>query len=261
MASLEEAAAFVDHAGIAVVYPQADLVLPRLWDAIAGGQELEWAIRDAKGRFVDFTPEFGQVWRWKDELPERRLACVGRHLGRFVAVIAPRLVGAVCALRAAEPADGLERELADAVREHGPLSGPELRALLGVDAKPANRAVDALQRKCVLTSAGQVRQAHGWPAIRLELLERRWRPEPPEEDEARALLAETVLRAAGEVSAADLAAALGLRLRDAAATLESHGARLRDENGIAIYGPRDADRPHRQYSQRTRGLEPHETTS
>lgn len=251
MADIEQAAAFVERAGIALVYPQADLVLPPLWEAIAGGRDLEWAIRDADGRFVDFTPEFGAVWRWKDELPERRLACVGRHLGRFVAVIAPRLVAAVWTLRRDEPADGLERELAEAVRENGPCSGPELRRLLGVDAKPANRAIEALQRRCVLTSAGQVRQRHGWPAIRLDLLERRWQPQPLPEDEARALLAETVLRAAGEVSAADLAAALGWRARDATATLEAHAVRLRDENGIAIYGPRDAERRHRQYSQRT----------
>ncbi|HET7045925.1 hypothetical protein [Gaiella sp.] len=64
MAGLDEAAAFVERARIALIYPQADLVLPPLREAVADGRDFDWAIRDAEGRFVDFTPEFGAVRRW-----------------------------------------------------------------------------------------------------------------------------------------------------------------------------------------------------
>lgn len=246
MAEIEQAVAFVERVGIALVYPQADLVLPALWGAIGDPADYAWAVRDETGKFVAFTEEFSAVWDWKDELPARRLACVGRHLGRFVAVIAPALVAAVFALRRAEkePA-GLERELVAAVREQGPCGAPELRHLLGRDAKPVNRAVEALQRRCVLTSAGQVRQRHGWPAIRLDLFERRWARELerlPGPDEARRLLAARVLAVAGEASAADLAAALGWRRREAAAALDrladEGAACARDEAGIAVFSRR-----------------------
>ncbi|MGZ4388237.1 MAG: AlkZ-related protein [Gaiellaceae bacterium] len=242
MPEIEAAVAFVERVGIALVYPSADLVLPALWGAIGDPADYEWAVRDAEGNFVAFTEEFGTVWRWKDELPERRLACVGRHLGRFVAVIAPALVPAVYALRRDDAVGGLERELADALREQGPCGAPELRRLLGAEAKQVNRAVEALQRRCVLTSAGQVRQEHGWPAILLDLFDRRWAKRLkrlPEPDEARRLLATRVLSAADEASAADLAAALGWRQREAEATLaelaESGAARAHDDAGIAVY--------------------------
>ena len=245
MPGIEAAVEFVERVGIAVVIPQADLVLPGLWGALGDPRGFELSVRDAEGDFVAWTEELGHAWRWKDELPERRLACVGRHLGRFVAVIAPSLVPAVYALRRDEPLDGLERELADAVHEQGPCGAPELRRLLGAEAKRVNRAVEALQRRCVLTSAGQVQQEHGWPAIRLDLFDRRWARRLrrlPEPDEARRLLATRVLSAAGEASGADLAAALGWRQREAAATLtelaDTGAARARDDGGIAVFSLR-----------------------
>src|SRR6266513_464067 len=79
--SLEAAAAFVDRVGIAVAWGKADLVLPSLWRGIAG-LDADWAIRDENGKPTGFTPEFDRLWRWKDELPERRLACAEKHSGR-----------------------------------------------------------------------------------------------------------------------------------------------------------------------------------
>lgn len=234
MASIEDAAAFVDRVGIAVVIPQADLVLPGLWGALGDPRGFELSIRDAEGDFVAWTEELGFAWRWKDELPERRLACVGRHLGRFVAVISRELVPAVWALRRQGELDELQAAVVEAVRAE-PTGAPQLRRLLGVEAKPLNRAVEALQRACVLTSAGQVEQERGWPSIRLDLFERRWRPAPVEPGEARRLLAARVLDAAGELSAADLAAALGWSRRDAAGTL-AEVAEPRDEDGVAVFG-------------------------
>jgi hypothetical protein len=233
VASIEDAAAFVDRVGIAVVIPQADLVLPGLWGALGDPRGFELSIRDADGNFVAWTEELGHAWGWKDELPERRLACVGRHLGRFVAVISRELVPAVWALRRQEEPDELQAAVVEAVRVE-PTGTPQLRRLLGVEAKPLNRAVEALQRRCVLTSAGRVEQEQGWPSIRLDLFERRWRPAPTEPEEARRLLAARVLEVAGELSAADLAAALGWRRREAAGAL-AEIAEAHDEDGVAVF--------------------------
>ena len=88
--SIRGAAAWVDRVGLAVLYPNDDLVLPSLWEALTGRQEVDWAMREDGGKFVDFTPDFARVWSWKDELPEQRLVCAGKHLGgRASARLAP----------------------------------------------------------------------------------------------------------------------------------------------------------------------------
>src|SRR5438445_3647821 len=139
--SLEDAAAFVDRVGIAVAWGKADLVLPSLWHGIAGA-DADWAIRDDTGKALEFSPEFGRLWRWKDELPERRLACAGRHFSSAALLIAPRLLAAAYALTGRSGAAGdfredeletLDREVAQAVLENEPLSGPEIRRLLGTN--------------------------------------------------------------------------------------------------------------------------------
>jgi hypothetical protein len=231
ISSLEEAAAFVDRVGIAVPWGKADLVLPSLWRGIAG-PDADWAIRDENGKAIEFSPEFQRLWLWKDELPERCLACAGKHFGSAALLIAPRLLGAAYALtgRSGVPEDfrddeleTLEREVAEAVLENEPLTGPELRQLLGTtDRKAVDRAVARLQRRLVLTNAGAAEQAQGWRAIRQDVFARRWRKSLrrlPAEDEARRVLALAVAAATNEVSAADVAGALGWRRKQAESVL------------------------------------------
>jgi hypothetical protein len=236
--TLEQAAAFIDRVGIALVFGKADIVLPSLWDAVCG-PGADWAVRDESGKAVAFTPEFDRLWHWKDDLPARRLVCAGRHLARdAAALISRKLVPAVYALtgRPGEPDDFREleleplvRDVAEAVLEAGPASAPEVRRLLATDDKKGvDRAIKVLQRDLVLTNAGVTEQEAGWPAVRQEVFARWWRARLkrlPAEDEARCTLARTVLAAAGEVSEADLAAALGWPKRTAAATLEQLGER------------------------------------
>src|SRR6266576_6170813 len=229
--SLEAAAAFVDRVGIAVAWGKADLVLPSLWRGIAG-LDADWAIRDEDGKPTGFTPEFDRLWRWKDELPERRLACAGKHFGSAALLIAPRLLAAAYALTGRFGAAGdfredelepLEREIAEVVLDNEPLTGPEIRRLLGTtDRKAVDRAVARLQRRLVLTNAGAAEQSQGWRAIRQDLFARRWRGSLrrlPDEGEARRALALAVLRGADELSAADLAGALGWRRKHATEVL------------------------------------------
>jgi Winged helix DNA-binding domain len=249
--SLEGAAAFVDQVGIAVAWGKADLVLPSLWQGIAG-PDADWAVRDEAGKAIEFSPEFRRLWRWKDDLPEQRLACAGKHFGSAALLIAPRLLASAYALtgRSGAPEDfrddeleALEREVAEAVLENEPLTGPEIRRLLGTtDRKAVDRAVARLQRRFVLTNAGAVEQKQGWRAIRQDLFARRWQKplrRLPAEDEARRELALAVLAGTDEASAADVAGALGWRRKQAESVLtelSSEGKlELRDEDGLRLW--------------------------
>ena len=183
------------------------------------------------------------MWAWKDELPERRLVCVGKHVRGRSALVSLRALPALCAARDEPPElSPLEREIVDFIAEQGPCSTADLPALIAHERKPVARAAERLQRQLILTTAGAQEREQGWPAVILDLLSRRY-PEHlrrlPKPDDARAELAELVLRSAREVSAADLAAVVGCRRKQAAAALErladEGSARLRDEEGFRLY--------------------------
>jgi hypothetical protein len=69
--TLAAAAAWVDEVGLALLFPKADVVLPSLWEQVAGVTEVRWP-----------SPEMSFVWGAKDELPAHGVVCVGRHLAR-----------------------------------------------------------------------------------------------------------------------------------------------------------------------------------
>ena len=97
-----------------------------------------------------------------------------------------------------------------------------------------------LQRTLVLTNSGLVEQRQGWGAIAVDLVARRFPLRGlPDEDEARRLLAATVLASARELSAADLGGALGWRQRRSRETLEElverKEARCRLEGGLELW--------------------------
>jgi len=243
-----------------LLYPNDDLVLPSLWEALTGRQEVDWAVRENGGRFVDFTPDFARVWRWKDELPESRLVCVGKHLGGRASLVSLRLLPALYSLtgRRGRPDDfrdeelsPVERDVAEALLEAGPVSTAELPELVGHERKRVSAATDRLQRRLVLTAAGRQERERGWPAVVLDVLPRRYRQalgrRLPDRDEARMELAASVLRSAGDVSAADLSAVIGSSRREAAAALDglvAQGrARRREEEGFDLWA---ATRPSRR---------------
>lgn len=216
-------------------------MLPSLWEAVAGRRELAWAVRADDGTFVSFTPDMDRCWRWKDELPTERLACVGKHLGRWSVLVAPRLVPVLHALAAArrESLGPFEHEVAAALEREGPATAPQLRAFLGAEKKPVEKALVALQRAFVLTSAGLVEQRQGWGAVAFDLVARRFSCGEAADAEAEAEAVRAVLACAGEVSAADVAGALGQRTRPCRETLErlveEGTATRRLEDGLALY--------------------------
>jgi hypothetical protein len=229
--------------GLATLFPFDDLVLPSLWEAVAGTPEITWSTRDENGRFLDFSPEFGRVWRWKDELPERRLVCVGKHVRGRSALISLAVLPALVAARGEpeEPSE-LERAVVDVVAEEGPCSTADLPGLVGHERKRVASAVDRLQRRLVLTTAGAQERPQGWPAVVVDLLSRRYASSLttlPGSEDARAEMAGLVLRSAGEVSPADVAAVVGCTRKQAATALDrlaDEGRARRDEaEGFAIY--------------------------
>jgi hypothetical protein len=216
----------------------SDVVLPSLWEAVAGRRDVDWAVRRDDGK-LEFTPEMARCWAWKDELPTRRLACVGKHLGRWQALVAPRLVATLWTVTAGRRAalGSLEREVAAAVEEAGSSTGTQLRALVGADKKAVDKAVVSLQRALVVTNAALVEQRQGWGAIAVDRVERLW---PVEEvPDAERELVRCVLASSGKVSAADVAGALGWRAKPARVLLErladERVAERRDEDGLALY--------------------------
>jgi Winged helix DNA-binding domain len=224
--TLEAAAAWVDEVGLALLFPKADVVLPSLWGQVAGSDGTPHAVREPDGTFVRWSDGMAFLWSAKDELPARGLVCVGRHLARVTACVAPRVVPVLVAqLDRAEPT-GLEVELVSAIRANGPLTGRELQSVVGAPKRDVDRGVAALHRRLVLTSSHLVEREAGWGAVAHDLLERKWRlplPLPPV-DEARRELALLVLETAGELTAADLAGVLGWRRRLAAAVLDEVAA-------------------------------------
>jgi Winged helix DNA-binding domain len=218
-------------------------VLPSLWEAVAGTTEITWSARDEDGRFLDFSPEFGRIWRWKDELPERRLVCVGKHVRGRAALVSLEVLPLLVAARGEPEAPSpLEQAVVDFLADHGPCSTADLSGLIGYERKPVAAAVDRLQRRLVLTTAGAQERPQGWAAVVVDLLARRYETHLarlPAQEDARVRLADLVLRSAGELSPADLAAVVGCTRRQAGAALDRAAdagtARRHDEEGFTLY--------------------------
>jgi hypothetical protein len=229
--SIRGAATWLDGVGVASLLPGADLVLPSLWEAIAGTREVTWATERPDGKLT-FTPEMDRCWRWKDELPGRGHALVGKHFGRWAALVAPRLISEVWTVAAErrESLTDVQLEIVDAVRGNGACTVPQLRALVpGAEKKH----VEQLQRAIVLTSSHLVEQPQGWPAIAFDLVDELW--DVHDAPEAEAELALAVLESSGEVSAADLGGALGWRVKRAREVLDALDLRVRVQDDVRLY--------------------------
>ncbi|HEV8461113.1 MAG TPA: hypothetical protein VGQ38_10430 [Gaiellaceae bacterium] len=234
--TLKQAAAWVDKVGVALLFPKADVVLPSLWEQVSGGTDPNWAIRDADGNFVAWSDEMGFLWGAKDDLPEHGLVCVGKHVARVATCVAPRLLPTLVAAKGEDAPEG--DPIVEAIREHGPLTGPALREATGLEKKEVDKRVAALHHRLVLTNAFLVEQDGPWGALAHDLLARKWKlpKKLPPRERARQELTALLLHQAGELTAADLAC-LGWRRKEATAVLEQVGE-PRDADGYTIYAPR-----------------------
>jgi hypothetical protein len=235
--TLDGATTWVNRVGLALLFPKANVVLPSLWEQVNGSPERTWSVRDENGRFLDWTDEMGITWGLKNDLPGRNRVCVGRHLARMVSLVSPPVLPALVAARPEPELEAVEQEVLDAVRLAGEaLTAPELRALLGRDKKTIDRAVAVLHRHLLLTTDHLDETEGPWGALAHDLLGRKWElpKKLPPRAEARRDLARLVLESAGELTAADLAAALGWRRAEAASLLDEI-AEGRDGGGFRIW--------------------------
>lgn len=253
--SLTAAAAFVDRVGLALVFRKEGVVLPSLYEAVAGPGPTKWAEEREDGKLT-FTPELSVVWAWKDDLADARLACAGKHVRGWPSLVSLALLPALYALTGRGGSAGdfrdavmppLEREIAEAVLTTGPSDAHDVRrAIGGRDTVAVNRGIDSLQRRLVLTRAGTIQRDRSWPATIYDVLPRRYPlPQLPAPDRARGDLASALLRTAGTLSAADLSRALGFPRREAVKVLEGlamEGRALpRTESGVPVWsGPGSA---------------------
>ncbi len=233
--TLAAAAGWIDETGLALIFPKADVVLPSLWEQVNGSAERNWAVRDPEGGFVTWTEEMGFLWGAKDELPAQGLACVGKHLARVSACIAPRLVPTLVAANG-DAAD--DEPVVEAIREHGPADraaaprgdraheeGGRPRGRLA--APPAGAHELASRRAgrplgCARARADGAKVAGARrPAVRGRTRGASW--------------PELVLDQAGELTAADLGGALAWRRKEAAAILDEIADGRDDEAGFRIW--------------------------
>jgi hypothetical protein len=212
--SVERAAAFIDDVGFALLFPAPRVLLPSLWEAVAG----EDAEPFAAGMGV---PE-QRVWTWKDELPRRGLAWYGRFVAGRASFLSPALLAALYpgegrvgdhkALPLSPVAHDLARSLA---RE--PQPSAVLRGVVG-DRARYERAIKELQRHLLVTTAGVQENRTGWPAAILDLTCRRFDVGRRRDFDAAAVrFLHTVLQA----SPADLARAFGWPTAEARARLDA----------------------------------------
>lgn len=222
--TLKQAAAWIDRAGLSLLFPKADVILPSLWEQVSGLQEADWN-----------AEEINFLWWAKDELPRQGLACAGKHLARSAACVAPRLVPTLVAANA-EAADEDDPVVA-ALHDLGPLTGPQLREVTGLGKREVDRRVTSLHHRLVVTNAFLVEEGSTWGSLAHDLLARKWKlpKRLPAREDARRELAGIVLDGAGEATAADLAGALGWRRKEAAAVLEQVGEGRDDEAGFRIW--------------------------
>jgi hypothetical protein len=222
--TVPQAAKWIDKVGLALLFPKADVVLPSLWEQVSGLQHTDWDIE-----------EMNFFWWAKDELPDRGLACVGKHLARHIACIAPRLLPTLVAANG-EPPEG-DEPVVDAIRSLGPLTGPQLRDATGLTKKEVDRSIASLHHGLVLTNSHLVHEGSTWGTLAHDLLARKWKVPKrlPSRETARRELAAIVLAQAGELTAADLGGALGWRRKEAAAVLDEISEGSDDPGGFRIW--------------------------
>ncbi|MFB3140308.1 MAG: hypothetical protein ACE1Z1_03850 [Candidatus Acidiferrales bacterium] len=174
--TIAQAARYIDRVGFCLLFPSKKLPLPSLIEASKGR-----ALRNYKP-CADWSGDFVRLWRWKDELPRKRLAYYGKYFrGRGVFLSLEFLAYFYCL--EGNPArlgagDALERlyhegkittdahAVCAALVKRGPQATLELRYGLGWESKRSNRrfkrALLELQRRLLIVHWGTKAETRAW---------------------------------------------------------------------------------------------------
>jgi hypothetical protein len=176
--TLAAAVKYINACGFCMLFAVKNVTLPSLYHAVTQRtlHREDWV----------WDKYSSMVWRWKDELPRRRLAYYGKYLrGRGTLISLEQLPNFLAMGHAvAGPADharfyraGRIREDArivwEALEEHGAMATLELRNACRMDTKAGNkrfkRAILDLQALLIVVHFGAEQETKSWASGRYEL--------------------------------------------------------------------------------------------
>jgi len=181
--TIAQAARYIDRVGFCLLFPSKKLPLPSLIEASKGR-----ALRNYKP-CADWSDDFVRLWRWKDELPRKRLAYYGKYFrGRGVFLSLEFLAYFYCLEGNHGTRDEYERlyregkttadahVVCTALVERGPQATLELRYGLGWEAKRGNRrfkrALLELQQRLLIVHWGTKAETRAWESAVYQLTAR-----------------------------------------------------------------------------------------
>ncbi len=184
--TIAQAARYIDRVGFCLLFPSKKLPLPSLIEASKGR-----ALRNYKP-CADWSGDFVRLWRWKDELPRKRLAYYGKYFrGRGVFLSLEFLAYFYCLegnparLGAGDAFERLYREgkitadahaVCAALAKRGPQATLELRYGLGWESKRGNRrfkrALLELQQRLLIVHWGTKAETRAWESAVYQLTAR-----------------------------------------------------------------------------------------
>lgn len=178
--TLDQAAAWLDGVGFALLFPSRGIALPSLWEA-QGRKVIKKPAWDA---------DMARLWEWKDQLPRRRRAWYGKLIrgkGTLVAArLLPHFSAAVSTPWELDAAETLyargrlspeARKIAAVLRDQGPQPTLALRYAAGFGDVRKNarfkKAIAELGARLLITHFGtKEEKGAAWPSTVYELVPR-----------------------------------------------------------------------------------------
>ena len=196
LATIDEAAAFIDDVGLALLFGDAGATFPALREA---------ARDDASPRLAaGWGADLDRMWSWKDELPALGRAWVGRFVLGRQSLLSPRLLALLLpSAREQDPVPDLSvaaRRLLDRIEADGPTSMRMIRQDYGLNSRAAQKVLDELGRALLVTNYGTAQDGPGWPSCVIEVTSRAFpdldpRPVAERRDDAALMLLDTMVEA------------------------------------------------------------------
>jgi hypothetical protein len=169
--TIQEARAYLDDVGFALLFGGADARYPSLREA-----SRDDAAAHSQSGWGD---DLQAMWTWKDELPVRGLAWLGRYLSGKQTLLTPALLadlyeyeGRPDDFRACGDLSPAATQVATHLLHDGPTATRRARAVLDLSPRVVNKAITELGRGLLVTNYGVEETGSGWASCVLELTAR-----------------------------------------------------------------------------------------